>query len=173
MSKELHNIHTRILEQRINKDSKEEKIVGQCKSSVSKELEALEKGIIEFEKDLEDDCNNEWLKRVVAGMKKCYQRLEAIDNANPSEAMKCFFRLGHNHREEYINGRHKEDYSIIEQYILKAQEQEKVLKIMFTKIVSIFQLSCCKNVNEYNDLKFNDNEKLTKEEFELLRRYLV
>ena len=47
---------------------------------MSKELEALERGIIEFEKDLEDDCNNEWLKRVVAGMKKCYQRLEAIDN---------------------------------------------------------------------------------------------
>ena len=69
--------------------SKEEKIVGQCKSSVSKELEALERGIIEFEKNLEDDPNNEWLKRTIAGMKKCYQRLEAIENAEPSEVLEC------------------------------------------------------------------------------------
>ena len=43
----------------------------------SKELDALERGIIEFEKNLEDDPNNEWLKRTIAGMKKCYSLLKA------------------------------------------------------------------------------------------------
>lgn len=56
---------------------------------------------------------------------------------------------------------------------LKAEnaEYKRVLKIMFGKKVSIFQLSCCKNVNEYNDLKFKDNEKLTEEEFDTLKRW--
>ena len=36
---------------------------------MSKELDSVELARIEFEKDLEDDCNNEWLKRVIAGLK--------------------------------------------------------------------------------------------------------
>lgn len=95
---------------------------------MSKELEALERGIIEFEKELEDDCNNEWLKRVVAGMKECYARLKAIENAKPSEAL------------EYVDML-KEDGCIttlyqgkaletIRQALLKAQEQENKIKIL-------------------------------------------
>lgn len=45
-----------------------------------KDIEELELAIIEFEKELEEDYNNEWLKRVIAGMKSCKQRLEEIDN---------------------------------------------------------------------------------------------
>jgi len=56
---------------------------------------------------------------------EAFQCLEPIDNANPSEALDCLFRLGHNHRKDYINGKHKEDYSIVEQALLKAKEQEK------------------------------------------------
>lgn len=55
--------------------------------------------------------------------------------------------------------------------IKEAQEQEKVPEIIFKKTVGIFQLSCCKNVYEYNDLKFNDDEKLTEQEFDLLKRW--
>ena len=64
------------------------------------------------------------------------------------------------------------DYPIIKQALLKAQEQEKVLEIVKKKTVSIFQLGCCKNVNEYNDLKFIEFEKLTQEEFDLLKEVL-
>lgn len=48
----------------------------------------------------------------------------------------------------------------------------KALEIIKEKTVSIFQLSCCKNVNEYNDLRFKFSEKLTQEEFNLLRSVL-
>jgi len=63
------------------------------------------------------------------------------------------------------------DTNLIKQALLKAQEQEKVLKVIKKKTVSIFQLGCCKNVYEYNDLKFNDNEKLTQEEFNTLKEW--
>lgn len=60
----------------------------------------------------------------------------------------------------------------IKQALLRAQELEKVIYIINEKCVGIFQLTCCKNVDEYNDLKFVDYEKLTKEEFGLLKRYV-
>lgn len=50
-------------------------------------------------------------------------------------------------------------------------EKKKVLEIIKEKEVSIFQLNCCKNVNEYNDLQFKKDKKLTKEEFDTLKRY--
>lgn len=96
---------------------------------MSKELEALERGILEFEKELEYDCNNEWLKRVIAGMKKCYQRLEAIDTAEPSEALECLEYL---YSEPYDYGSieidRAKDYNDIKNYILKTQEPKKYLK---------------------------------------------
>ena len=58
------------------------------------------------------------------------------------------------------------------QALLKAQKEHKALEIIKEKTVSIFQLSCCKNVNEYNDLKFKFSEKLTEEEFNLLKAVL-
>lgn len=62
-----------------------------------------------------------------------------------------------------------------EQFIKECEMVEKhfkVLDIIKRKYVSIFQLSCCKNVNEYNDLKFIVSEKLTEEEFNLLKEVL-
>ena len=55
---------------------------------VNKELNSVELARIEFEKNLEEDPNNEWLKRVIAGLKmaeQSLQRLEAIENAKSSE----------------------------------------------------------------------------------------
>lgn len=48
----------------------------------------------------------------------------------------------------------------------------KALEIIKEKEVSIFQLNCCKNVNEYNDLQFKKDKKLTQKEFELLKEML-
>ncbi len=114
---------------------------------MSKELDALERGILEFEKDLEDDPNNEWLKRVVAGMKKCYQRLEAIDNANPSEALEGLERIDNTLCLNNMKGKLEfgidteehtdcdsvigmtEDLESIKQSLLKAQENENRINI--------------------------------------------
>ena len=118
--------------------------------------------------------------------------LEAIDNAKPSEALECLKKIVDKGRINAGNCCHWreclsknkcilhnndlmcDDYTranTIKNYILKSQEQEKVLEIIKKKTVGIFQLSCCKNVYEYNDLKFNDYEKLTQEEFELLKKW--
>lgn len=59
----------------------------------------------------------------------------------------------------------------VKQSLIESQEQEKVLEIIVKKEVSIFQLKCCKNVNEYNDLQFKKDKKLTQEEFDLLKQY--
>ena len=164
----------------------------------NKELDALERGILEFEKELEDDCNNEWLKRVVAGMKKCYQRLKSIDNANPSEAMRCLEELGEIGTDDINNqdimlkddNDFKDYYNTIKNYILKAQEQEKVLEILKSKkyipleqinpkfwdneedydetVDYEFYLWLCEEECEY---VVKEEQKLTQEEFELLKRY--
>lgn len=64
--------------------------------------------------------------------------------------------------------------AIIEQAIIKAQEQEKALKIMFEKYVDVDFLKSAYNVEEYNKLiKFKVflAIELTEEEFNLLKRY--
>ena len=99
-------------------------------------------------------------------IKSSLQRLEAIDNAKPSEAMKCLEEI-----RRYFLFPKSEEYPIIKQALLKSQEQEKVLEIIKKKTISIFQLSCCKDAYAYNDLKFKNSEKITQEEFDLLKRY--
>ena len=41
--------------------------------------EALELAILEYEKDLEFDENNQWVKNVLKGLKKCEQDLERLE----------------------------------------------------------------------------------------------
>lgn len=41
--------------------------------------EALELAILEYEKDLEFDENNQWVKNVLKGLKECVQDLEVLD----------------------------------------------------------------------------------------------
>ena len=59
----------------------------------------------------------------------------------------------------------------IKQALIKAQEQEKVLKILFEKNVTIFWLKECKSLEEYN-YNTADYMKLTQEEFDLLKRWI-
>ena len=145
---------------------------------MSKELDALERGILEFEKELEDDCNNEWLKRVVAGMKKCYQRLESIDNAKPNEALECWRYLSAvvpDWAKLLDNGTNA--LIPIKQSLLKAQEQEKenaelkrVLSVIKEKCVDIFLIKQCQTCDDYN--RNSGGVELTEEEFELLERWM-
>lgn len=41
--------------------------------------EALELAILEYEKDLETDENNQWVKNVLKGLKKCQQDLDRLE----------------------------------------------------------------------------------------------
>ena len=112
-------------------------------------------------------------------VEKALQRLEQIDNANPSEALnKLLDRANH---DEYL-GRIETDKAInflnenqafantIKQALIKAQEQEKVLEIIFEKNVNTLLLELAENVDEYNE-RIVPNGQLTQEEFNLLKRY--
>ena len=114
---------------------------------MSKELEALEPSVLlkfvdgllkryEGKTDYNIYITKEWLLEI----KQALQRLEAIDNANPSEALKCLEEIDDmfylNKYRTTENGNHEEyefyphntkEYDIIEQALLKAQEQEKKL----------------------------------------------
>jgi len=99
------------------------------------------------------------------------QRLEAIDNANPSEALECL--------ENIINDKKMHDYILyncldedfinIRKSLLKAQEQEKVLEIIKEKS-DLSALEMADNVNEFNEMA-SYKKPYTEEEFDLLKRW--
>lgn len=135
-------------------------------------------------------------------LRQALQRLESIDDVEPDEALKWLNQIVEYITEDKkvkYKATILFDCDIIKDALLKAQTNEEILQkyyqegitldsvralkkerdffkksleIIKEKKVSIFQLSCCKNVNEYNDLKFKDSEKLTKEEFNLLKMML-
>ena len=62
----------------------------------------------------------------------------------------------------------KEQYNTIKQVLIKAQEQEKMLKIVFEKNVNTLLLELSENVDEYNK-RIVPNGQLTQEEFNSLK----
>ena len=111
-------------------------------------------------------------------VKKELQRLEAIDNAKPSEAFECLRQIG------VIETYHRDDgtllkdsimfkpkYDTIKQALLKAQEQEKVLEIIKEKNVDIVYLKDSNNVEEYNSHFGAVVCKLTPEEYDAVKRW--
>ena len=95
------------------------------------------------------------------------QRLESIDNSNPNEALECLEKL------ELLTCDfewYKDNINTIKQALLKAQEQEKVLKIIKEKNVNTLLLELAENLEEYNE-RIVPNGKLTEEEFDLLKRH--
>ena len=108
---------------------------------------------------------------------------KAIDNANPSEALKCVDKLEQVIEEITISNadlrntlKASVSLAIIKQSLLKAQEQEKVLEILKNKKVDIWKFIDNGIFNySYDDYYFCWNyyscEKLTQEEFDLLKRW--
>jgi len=102
------------------------------------------------------------------------KRIEAIDNAKPSEALEDFKII----KFKTINAGYDYGYEVwnkIEQTLLKAQEQEKVLKIIFEKNVDIEDIKLYKNYEDYCKGKekwlLRKDLWLTEEEFETLKRW--
>ena len=111
---------------------------------------------------------------------KCKERLirlAKIDNSNPSEALECLHKIARKVEladyDDYWEVRNA--HSKVEQALIKAQEQEKVLKIIKNKGVDIGYLNTCETLEEYNSNCWNDeedfNKSLTEEEFDLVKRY--
>lgn len=145
---------------------------------MSKELDSVELARIEFEKHLEDDPNNEWLKRLIKGLKmaeQSLQRLETIDNAKPSQALEELgqvieeITIGNNDLRNTL--KQSVFIAIIKQALIKAQENEKVLEIIKEKNVDVFRLKIL-DFNTFNQLQRSCKlPELTQEEFDLLKRY--
>ena len=142
-------------------------------------------------------CNNsinDYVDNLILPINQALQRLEAIDNANPSEALGLVKRtceiyvdslkqrdlIGYDIIEKQIN----EALDTIKQALVKSQEQEKVLEIIFENNVDIFSLKKCieldlpltdeQRLHKYNhDYMMIGMKQLTQEEFELLKRCLI
>lgn len=122
---------------------------------------------------------------------KMCNRLEAIDNANPSEAMECLKRIDNHVDKDYDycqRGDYNKDYNTLEATLLKSQKQEKEL-VKYKKFweivkekpqaeLSLIQLGKIKTYEEYLD--YTDKWELdlygdmvyTEEEFNLLKGIL-
>ena len=87
-------------------------------------------------------------------IKKGLERLEVIDNANPSEALKCLAGLEKEitQRDGYITNFLKIKFDIIKATLLKAQEQEKENELLKEIIKSLFDKGC--PLHQYMDNKF-------------------
>lgn len=110
--------------------------------------------------------------------KEALQCLEAIDNANSSDVFEYVENIQGEIEWafEFNNGK-MEEYSprimsIIKQYILKAQEQEKVLKIIKEKNVDVRFLRTCNVLGDYNYCQYLSDE-LTQEEFDSIKHYFI
>ena len=97
---------------------------------MSKVLESLERLA------MPDELHIKECKKLGIGLTEDYdvveqalKRLESIDNANPSEAMKCLNRmLGYASLDENDFEEVSDDYDAIKQVLLKAQEPKQYLK---------------------------------------------
>ena len=166
---------------------------------MTKELEALEtyldkrikdiKNYLEFNERSEDEKGFTPSEE----LQICYlaKRMLAIENSEPSEAL--------NYLDQFINEmteclknpkQYAKDYdkeifykykytfeTTIKQALLKAQEQEKVLKIIFEKKVVVEWFTKKRESEKYFKLEIYNafipvERQLTQEEFDLLKRWL-
>lgn len=131
-----------------------------------------------------------------AYLDKELQRLEAIENAKPSKALDGLEYICEILKEKRIidiKWVFKNEYNTIKQALLKAQEKDKVIEIIKKKCLyndNLNYVAVCINYDMYKEkmsekhdtkvIKTNWDDKvlldclklLTKEEFELLKRYI-
>ena len=102
-------------------------------------------------------------------LKQALNELKAIKEAKPSEAMECLEELRSN-----LGVIYDDTLNTIEQALLKAQELEKELEIIWKKQVDIMWFCQCVEANktfeDYNSAMGREIEYLTEEEFNTLKR---
>lgn len=143
---------------------------------MSKELEAFRDilGILSAVSGCEVDMDSERIKLV----NQALQRLEAIDNANPSEALEMFRSVELTLKENRFLNKGSwliDSLNIIQQALIKAQENEKVLEVIKEKGVDIATFNTYQSVIGYNwSIRFEKHKRkeLTQEEFDALKRFV-
>lgn len=125
-------------------------------------------------------------------VREALERLEAIKNANPSEALEAFGRI--TLHTEYDNDSHydglhfEDDCKLVDKALLKAEKEHKALEIIKEKNVSVcgfrnrvFGYHSNMTINDTYEHYLNyfgcyhngfDVELLTEEEFNLLKEVL-
>ena len=134
---------------------------------MSKELEALKIGIPKLKKLYENNAKKMsgndifGFDLTFSLLDKALQRLEYIDNSNPSEALENLIETIRMFGENQIGlDKFEERYNTIKNYILKAQEQEKVLN-------SIIEHLSFKDSGTEEYIDFITNQKVNKYMFEI------
>ena len=149
---------------------------------MSKEKEAFDILLqhIETETDWSD---YEKVKNAHKTVEEALKRLEAIDNAEPSEALNDleFICKILNEKRIDVKWLFKKDYNTIKNALLKAQKDRKALEIIKEKrvVCDLFWNDFVDNgfgyhyyLEKWYKFQSTDNKKLTEEEFNLLKEVL-
>ena len=100
---------------------------------------------------------------------------EAIDQANPNEALESLDKVNNYLNDVYdykeIKEEVRKDINYIKQKLIKAKKQEKVLEIIINKNVEMWLLKDSVTLEQYNNRIHSGCGKLTPEEFDTLKRY--
>lgn len=99
------------------------------------DLKELKDAFLTIKQEWLEDSNvklTEWQKNIFDSLEKDLERLKQIDNANPSDALKCLIGLEKEitQRDGYITNFLKIKFNTIKQALSKAQEQDKILEIL-------------------------------------------
>ena len=103
---------------------------------MNKELEEVWTTIYHYNDELIHDMGSEYvenpLKEELDIVNNALLRLKEIDNANPSEALKCLEKISNSYtfQDKTIGFCYEEELDSIKQYILKSQENEKLLQVI-------------------------------------------
>ena len=65
-------------------------------------IEALEAAILEYEKDLKEDSNNQWLKDVISGLKSIRQDLKQLEILNLTPYISALKQCSEEHEKEFL-----------------------------------------------------------------------
>jgi hypothetical protein len=141
---------------------------------MEKEFEALER----LYKCNVDDYTPSYQRRDYRLLQETLQRLEAIDNANISEALEGLKHIKKYYVPQPCSAKTYDYLEIIEQYLLKAQEREKVLKIVIEKRVDLESFCMVFVDNDYYSYNYYEKTwgmygacKLAEEEFDTVKKY--
>ena len=76
--------------------------------------EALKLAILEYEKDLEFDENNQWVKNVLNGLKECQQGLDRLEQL---EILKKYYPPFKEFLEEMFEKEHNKDLTKVKEWL--------------------------------------------------------
>ena len=120
-----------------------------------------------------NDTINDYVDKLIEPIK---QRLESINNAKPSEALKCLEELRNCGNHFWVADKVEKDYTTIKLALIQKSKKEQAWDIVKEKDVDISYFRDCirfgkgKSLEQYN-AKYNVYN-LTEEEFNLLKECL-